>query len=46
MNPAKEAGKLGLFALGVALMTWVSRKLEGTWAGIILLRGDNGGKKK
>jgi len=38
VNPGVEAGKLGIFALGVAIMYAIAKKLKG-WAGIILLRG-------
>jgi len=39
VNPGVEAGKLGIFALGVAVLYAIAKKLKG-WAGIILLRGE------
>ena len=41
MNAGREAGKLGIFAVGVALMYWISSKAKGFWD-IIIFRG--GGK--
>jgi len=38
VNPGVEAGKLGIFAVGVAVLCAVVTKLKG-WAGVILLRG-------
>ena len=41
MNPGKEAGKLGMFAVGVALMAWIARKLDKGWFGNIFFRGSD-----
>jgi hypothetical protein len=39
VDPAAEAGKVGLFVAVVALMAWATNKAKGTWFEILFFRG-------